>query len=235
MDADKDLLADESITQDSVTEDSVAEGSVTKDPVTQDSTRNRILKSARHCFASTGFAETSVKTIAQQADVNPALIHYHFGSKEALYREALRDGIASLTRRVSSRIDVGIPPEETLLLYLTHLMEALRCEPDIAGLLRQDLGRGGRVAREAIEMAASGSGQNLMTMAEQLLCAAQDAGRIRRLPPEAVWRLLGTIAFGGVLLGSFTSRTTEDRPASWEPYLETIEILFRQGLLTTSL
>ncbi len=224
MDAAKNSSAKGSIIEDSTTEDST----------TEDSTRNRILRSARHCFASAGFAETAVKTIAQQAGVNPALIHYHFGSKEALYREALRDGIASLTRKVSSRIDVGFPPEETLLLYLTHLMEALRHEPDIAGLLRQDLGRGGQVAREAIEMAASGSGQNLMTMAEQLLCAAQDAGRIRRLPPEAVWRLLGTIAFGGVLLGSFTSRTTEDRPASWEPYLETIEILFRQGLLTTS-
>lgn len=201
---------------------------------TRNSTKDRILVSAREGFASGGFSETSVKTIAQRAGVNPALVHYHFGSKEALYRETVRDGVAELTREVSSRIDVGFPPEETLLLYVTHLMDALRRAPDIAGLLRQDQGRGGKATREAFEAVASGSGQNLVTTAERLLGAAQDDGRIRRLPPEAIWRLLRTIAFGSVLLTPLAGGETEDAPSSWEPYLETIEILFRQGLLTTA-
>lgn len=44
----------------------------------------QIIEVAERLFASRGFAGTSVRDIAQEADVNVAMISYYFGSKEKL-------------------------------------------------------------------------------------------------------------------------------------------------------
>ena len=49
-------------------------------------TRARILQAAETEFADHGFDGASVRQIALRADVPVALINYHFGSKEGLYR-----------------------------------------------------------------------------------------------------------------------------------------------------
>jgi AcrR family transcriptional regulator len=49
-------------------------------------TRSRILKAAEAEFADHGFDGATVRQIALRADVPVALINYHFGNKEGLYR-----------------------------------------------------------------------------------------------------------------------------------------------------
>jgi len=44
-----------------------------------------LLNSARQAFAKRGFEATSVREIARDSGVDPALISHHFGSKEALW------------------------------------------------------------------------------------------------------------------------------------------------------
>lgn len=50
----------------------------------------RILKSAEEEFSEFGFEGAGMKSIAKRAGVSQALIHYHFGSKDALYEEVIR-------------------------------------------------------------------------------------------------------------------------------------------------
>ena len=52
-------------------------------------THSRILEAAGELFASTGFAETTNKMIAAQAEVDLASINYHFGSRNSLYQAVL--------------------------------------------------------------------------------------------------------------------------------------------------
>ncbi len=196
--------------------------------------RERILSAARSCFAGSGFAETSLKSISRKAGVNQAMIHYYFGCKQDLYRQALRDCLSEMVRRAASRMEVGLPPDETLLLYSMALMDALRRSPEAAGLLRHELGRGGSTVEEMLETVTSPDGRSLRSIALDLIRAAQEAGQMRRLPPEAIWRLLRTLIFGGVLLGGRASESSADTRAEadpWEPFLETCEILLRRGLL----
>jgi AcrR family transcriptional regulator len=48
-------------------------------------TKDQILEVALHLFAKYGFEGTSVRVLAEQAQVNVAAINYHFGSKHNLY------------------------------------------------------------------------------------------------------------------------------------------------------
>jgi AcrR family transcriptional regulator len=50
------------------------------------STREEILDAAEETFASSGYAGTSLRQISKKAQVNQALLHHYFGSKEGLFK-----------------------------------------------------------------------------------------------------------------------------------------------------
>jgi AcrR family transcriptional regulator len=52
-------------------------------------TRASILAAARGLFASGGFAGTTIRAVAAEAGVDPALVHHYFGSKDELFVAAL--------------------------------------------------------------------------------------------------------------------------------------------------
>ncbi len=52
--------------------------------------KTRLLTVAEHLFAERGFACTSIRDLAAEANVNIAAVNYHFHSKEELYLETLR-------------------------------------------------------------------------------------------------------------------------------------------------
>ncbi|MDT7764951.1 MAG: hypothetical protein QOC63_4371 [Mycobacterium sp.] len=57
-------------------------------PGTSD-TRARILECARDLFARNGIDKTSIRAIARDAGVDPALVHHYFGTKTELFAAAI--------------------------------------------------------------------------------------------------------------------------------------------------
>jgi AcrR family transcriptional regulator len=55
----------------------------------QTETREHILAAARNQFGQRGYDGTTIRGIAAEAGVNPALIHHFFGSKEQVFAAAL--------------------------------------------------------------------------------------------------------------------------------------------------
>ncbi len=58
------------------------------DPKTD--TKEQILNAAERHFALSGFAGTSLRALTRDAKVNLAAVHYHFGSKEELFKAVVR-------------------------------------------------------------------------------------------------------------------------------------------------
>lgn len=55
----------------------------------QTETREQILAAARTLFARHGYEGTTIRAIAAEAEVNPALIHHFFGSKDRVFTDSL--------------------------------------------------------------------------------------------------------------------------------------------------
>ncbi|MGA8112343.1 MAG: TetR family transcriptional regulator [Actinocatenispora sp.] len=55
----------------------------------QPDTREAILDAARRIFAEVGFDGASIRRIAGEAGVDPALVHHYFGAKDQLFTAAL--------------------------------------------------------------------------------------------------------------------------------------------------
>jgi AcrR family transcriptional regulator len=52
-------------------------------------TRGQILAAARESFAHKGFSGTTIRAVAAEAGVDPALVHHYFGTKDDLFLVAL--------------------------------------------------------------------------------------------------------------------------------------------------
>jgi AcrR family transcriptional regulator len=102
-----------------------------------ESTRDALLDAATVIFARQGFEPANLRSIAQAAGVNPALIGYHFGNKEGLYlavferwvaqmREVFTPVWAEIDRVMAEPAPAGLPgaedPCQELLLGMIDRM-----------------------------------------------------------------------------------------------------------------
>lgn len=71
--------------------------------------RERLLDAALACFVRDGIGATSLRAIAQQAGVTPALVNYYFGSRErvldAVIEQRLLPNLAGMTRLLDAAGD----------------------------------------------------------------------------------------------------------------------------------
>lgn len=63
-------------------------------PRDADNTRRNLVLAARRHFAAVGYERATVRAIAADAEVNPALINRYFGGKEQLFAEAVSIDLA---------------------------------------------------------------------------------------------------------------------------------------------
>jgi AcrR family transcriptional regulator len=72
--------------------------------------RHAVLAAARRLFASKGYAQTSIRAIAAEADVNQALVITYFGGKDALFMEVVgrfeipQEALAGGTQGLGARL-----------------------------------------------------------------------------------------------------------------------------------
>src|SRR5690606_28687578 len=72
-----------------------------------DATRRNLILAARRHFASAGYERATVRAIAADADVNPALINRYFGGKEQRFAEAVSIDLAFPDLREIPRDRIG--------------------------------------------------------------------------------------------------------------------------------
>lgn len=68
-------------------------------------TRYHILDVAERMFSERGIGATSLRGIMNQAGVNPAAIHYHFGGKDALVRSVIDRRVGPINAERLRRFD----------------------------------------------------------------------------------------------------------------------------------
>ena len=77
--------------------------------------RHRLLHTALRLFAQKGFAKTSTREIAREAEVNISAISYYFGDKEGLYAATFSEPMGGDSSDLVAACNVpGQPLEATL-------------------------------------------------------------------------------------------------------------------------
>lgn len=165
---------------------------------------DNLLRTARRIFALRGYEATSVREIARQAEVDPALIAHHFGSKEALWLavvEQIKQLLDPMLETAAAlRADASLSPRARVEGCLLAFIDRVFDQPDI-GIF--------------FSTAATEEGERLNVLVDTmvrpfhdvclpLFSDAMDAGELRRCDPALLFSLLmqgisKTVAYAHVL------------------------------------
>ncbi len=104
--------------------------------------RARIFAAAAAEFAARGFAGAGIDHIARRARLNKAMIYYHFDSKQALYREILREMYRAVGLRLQAIVASSQPPEAKLAAFLTTIVEEAERRPYFPAMMLREIAEG---------------------------------------------------------------------------------------------
>jgi TetR/AcrR family transcriptional regulator len=113
-------------------------------------TKARILAAAEMLFAERGAAGTSIREVAESAGVNTALVHYYFGSKEALHQSvfvAVATDVAAMAHAIQ---DGGGTATERLRRYVQGFARFVVTHPHRPQLILRDLVDGAPTLKKAL-------------------------------------------------------------------------------------
>jgi len=99
-------------------------------------TRERIAEAARRLFAERGFDRTSVRAVAAEAGVDPALVHHYFGTKQRLFIEAVDFPIDAVRAIETLAVDDVELVGERLVRFALQLWDDPVVLPRLLGVLR---------------------------------------------------------------------------------------------------
>lgn len=113
-----------------------------------EATRRALLTAAGELFTEHGYDRTSVRSIADRAGVNQALLFRHFGSKDALYARVAAERALSVLH--------GGPPEELLERLLRSILaRGSGPENDLFGSVVRSAGTSEAAAAVRAELAGA--------------------------------------------------------------------------------
>ena len=157
-------------------------------------TRDQLLSIATEMFAENGFAGTSLRSIAKQAEVSPALLVHHFGTKDALVKEA-----------ISKTLGDWVADEKAAMLddesHQVENWQSLAAKGTTSlNFFRQALLAGGEYSQRLFDAAFLES--------EALLDQMQAVGRLKDISDKQTTALMMTISgLGSVLFMSQIEQT----------------------------
>ena len=152
----------------------------------------RILSEARASFAEHGFAGTTIRSIAQAADVDPALVRHYYGSKEDLL-----DAATTLPQSFTDEIiNAWRTPPGELGKQLVRRMLANWQNPEHAPILRAVMQIAGNEPatreklRHIIERSMMGPSAQALSEDERLLRSSLIASQLMGLAfMRFIWRI----------------------------------------------
>ena len=161
-------------------------------------TESRIFTAARQEFIEHGFKGARMQSIADRCEVNKALLHYYFRSKERLYQEVFCDIMQTMKSALTSHltgIDTVGDIRSMLRGIVTVYITTLRANPDFPRFILREIVEGGRNMGVVIEMLVPQL-HDVPGRIHKLLEKEITAGTIKRLDPlHLMLNVLGMCIF----------------------------------------
>lgn len=108
----------------------------------QKKTDQIIREAARKVFQREGYEGARMQAIADEANINKAMLHYYHRSKEKLFDEVFEeDYMTKLVPLIMILRDPSIPVEEQIIRFTREYLNTMIAEPRLALFIMYELGR----------------------------------------------------------------------------------------------
>jgi AcrR family transcriptional regulator len=163
-----------------------------------------ILDAAALVFAANGFAGAQVQTIADKLGVGNGTVYRYFPTKELLFLAAVERGLAELTDAIEPLLKSDADPVDTLREVVRTYLRFFHRRPEMAELFIQERAAFPRHHRPLYFERRDEDGKecNRSALFERLLREK----RIRPMPPERFFSVIGDLLYGTILTNLLTGR-----------------------------
>ncbi|MAV90990.1 MAG: hypothetical protein CL676_06185 [Bdellovibrionaceae bacterium] len=163
--------------------------------MSSDSSKKNILKEANRLFAEKGYTGTSVRELAEAAEVNVAAINYHFGSKQGLFEAAVKD----FTQSKLSMVMMVLEPTKTLeefklriTMFMKQFLLLASNEHEAFRMLSRNLDTFAKLAPKDFKAI-------FVNIHNQFLKFVESAQKSKIIRPDIDAEILTQILFGGLM------------------------------------
>lgn len=138
--------------------------------------RETLLQAAIACFVRDGIAATSLRAIARQAGVTPAMLHYYFGDKDALVQALVAKRFLPVMSGIRGALADTEADIATLIRgFVRGIVQAIEGNPWLPPLwVREVLAEGGALRDLLVDVV----GPQLPRLLAERIGAAQRKGEI---------------------------------------------------------
>jgi AcrR family transcriptional regulator len=207
-------------------------GDVEKNDIKQHKieSRTRILQAAISLFSRHGFAETGMRELVAEADVNLSMVNYFFGSKKGLLKEIL-DGFFSGYLAIANDNLVAVGDlHERLERFISSAVRYFDANRDSLVIAISELPHDDP---EILEYKA-GWARQMVEIINQEICLPHAAKGGQYISPTCFAPMLTTIMASRFLFAPVMKKVEEDSSTAVtiEEYTEMIVWIFLQGIRT---
>jgi TetR/AcrR family transcriptional regulator len=162
---------------------------------------------ARQVLAERGFGGATIREIAERASVNPALLHYYFGTKAGLNQAVIGRVYERLRQQLALRVNDHATAQEQLVRLVRGYIQVIGAEPYVTRMLIDEMLRS---TEDTADHFTSEIGQLVSRRLAELIEAGVATGEFRSvgLPFESV----GAEIFFFFLLAPLTVHAARGRP-----------------------
>jgi AcrR family transcriptional regulator len=178
-----------------------------RDPELEARRKAQILEVAARVFAAHGFANTQVQTIANHVGVGNGTVYRYFPTKDQLFLATVERGLQELTAEMDRVLDAEREPLDTLVEAIRTYLAFFHRRPEMAELFVQERAAFPHhhrplyfATREDDELACKHA-----TFFQRLM----ETGRIRPMPFERLFSVVGDLLYGTILTNLMSGRPAD--------------------------
>jgi AcrR family transcriptional regulator len=160
----------------------------TAPPARDGDTERRILDAAKTVFVRRGTAGARMQEIAEEADVNQALLHYYFRSKEKLSEAVFREIAGRMFPAIIQTLGGDLSLDDKIEIIVETYLDTMSRTPFLPGYILSELHHHPERITQMIGNFAgidlSKAARSAIDALDRQLAAEARAGRIRRVNAE---------------------------------------------------
>lgn len=147
----------------------------------------QLLAIARRLFAQKGYDATSLRDIAEAAQITKAALYYYFPNKDALYERVVIESMAALLAEVQAAVARARTPTEQVRAFLRASAESMEQRRDqwVAG--SNAFWQAGATGRRGLALQHRDDFEHLL---RDCIAAGVACGELRAVDPSITGRLL---------------------------------------------
>lgn len=182
-------------------------------------TRARLLATARHAFATLGYADTSMDGLTAEAGLTRGALYHHFGGKEGLFAAVVEQIDTEVEQRLQA-IEASAPDLWEGFRRRCRAYLELALEPEVRRIVLQD-------ARAVLGDVSPVAQRHSIASICEILERLARQGVIARTEPQALARMIyGTVSEAAFWIAA----PDEDHEGRLSQALDCLDLLLR-GLL----